>query len=666
MALSTCPDLIIYHASSNWVHIPFEQQQTYRLLCKILLKQDKIGVQSRKHAFQIIGTPRDLEIYCVEYAMIEDLAELYLGQERPADGFELLLENGLVERALDVFLNHASRIDVPEKTILKILDYVWAGHYFVQSTTPIKQKGPEIFATWKSNTVKSRNSQWKFVSSIESHPSGHCHHGPLLADIEDPTIRYFRGLLAILHVGDIISLNHFDKIPLDIFGESVKILVKCLARNSVHGWTAMLLLAGLWQQNGTTTQYTILAWSALSEQGRNSGGTNSASLVKAWIRSKTATAFLTLHAIAKDLWKTKWSTHCLTHLARGSCSQIGRDQYCTCHHKSQPINRNECRLLIKDLLRLSKIFCNLAPLYYTYSMPKDYQQKYLGIRRYWLERLVRALTYISSIEQDASIILHFHSRLFHEKRSVLTSALEELLYFRLREDWINQVSFSWLLEQMRFAQTNTWSFQVQHSRALLSKLATSGREGSMKNIMGKLHLLQENAGGLDHRDFRTNFKAFLLGFDDLQISEFSNMHAVTGTLESLAVYLILMTCPMAYVVKRSWVSLYMPALIGHIERAKWLDTLDVEILRECLIDLINGFIRLLWRVDQGFEDKSFAFSYGGRAYPRETLQQRNAELLAIALINVAEYEPQPPGLLQAWRSFRQVCSIHSLIDQSHF
>ena len=666
MALSTCPDLITDHASSNWVHIPFEQQQAYRLLCKILLKQDKIGVQSRKHAFQIIGTPRDLEIYFVEYAMVEDLAELYLEQGRPADGFELLLENGLLERALDVFLNHASRIDVPEKTILKILDYVWAGHYFVQSTTPIKQKGPEIFATWKSNTVKSRNSQWEFVSSIKSHPSGHCHRGPLLADIDDPTIRYFRGLLAILHVGDIISLNHFDQIPLDIFGESVKILGKCLARNSGHSWAAMLLLAGLWQRNGTTTQYTTLAWSALSEQGRNSWGTNSASLVKAWIRSKTATAFLTLHAIAEDLWKTKWPTHCLTHLARGSCSQIGRDQSCTRHHKSQPINRNECRLFIKDLLRLSKIFCNLAPFYYTYSMPKDFQQEYLGIRRYWLERLVRALTYFSSIEQDASIILHFHSRLFHEKRSVLTSALEELLYFRLREDWINQVSFSWLLEQMRFAQMNTWSFQVQHSRALLSKLATSGREGSIKNVMGKLRLLQENAGGLDHRDFRTNFKAFLLGLDDLQISEFSNMHAVTGTLESLAVYLILMACPMAYVVKRSWVSLYMPALIGHVERAKWLDTLDVEILRECLIDLVNGFIHLLWRVDQGFEDKSFAFSYGGRAYPRETLQQRNAELLAIALINVAEYEPQPPGFFQAWRSFQKVCTIHSQIDQSHF
>ena len=666
MALATCPDFITDPASSNWEHLPFDQQQRYRLLCKFLLKQGKISVQSEKYAFQIIGTSRDLEAYFAEYAMTEDLADLYLQEERPADCFNLLIEYGHLEGALEVFLDHPSLINVPEKTILKVLDYVWAGHYFVQSTTPVKRKSPEVFATWKSDAVKSRNSEWEFVSSIKSHPSEYRHHGPLLADIEDPTIRYFRGLLEMLHIDNIISLTHFDKVPLDIFGEIVKIIVECLTGVSVHGWKAMLLLAGLWQQSGTTDQYSILAWSALHEQARNSWRSDYGSLVKIWIGSKTATAFLTLHAVAKDLWQTKWPTHCLTHLSRGACSQIERDRSCPHHHGSEPINRAECRLFIKDLLRLNKIFCNLAPLYYTHAMPKSFQQEYMGIRRYWLERLLRALTYVSPIAQDASTILHFQTRLFHEKRSVVTSALEELLYFRLREDRMNQTNLSCLLEQMQFAQTNTWSFQVQHSRAVLGKFAPSGREGSVKNIISKLHLLRKNASGLQHRDFRINFRAFFSSFDDFPVSEFSNMHAVTAALESLAVYLILMTCPMAYIVPRSWVSLYMPSLIGHVERAEWLNISDVEILRECLIDLVSGFTRLLCRVNQGFEDKSFAFSYGRKAYPREMLQQRNVELLAIALINAADYQPQPSGFLQAWRSFQKVCPIHSLIDQSQF
>ena len=554
MAFTITPYFKANRACSNWEHIPIDQKWRYRLLCQLLFKQGKVGVQSQKNALQIIGNTRDLRIYFVKYGMTEELADLYLAEDRPADCFRLLLENGLLDRALEVFLNHTVWINVPEKTVLKILDYVWAGHYFVQSTTRVEKASPEILATWKSDAVKSRNSQWKLLSCIDSHPS----------DVEDPTIRNFRGLLEILNIHNITSLTHFDEIPLKIIGESVMILLKCLLKDSVQGLRAMLLLAGVWQRTGTTSRYSTLAWSALHEQSTNSRRINHDALVKVWIRSKTATALLTLHTVAKGLWKTKWPKHCLTHLSQGSCSQIGSDQSCTSHHGSETINRAGCRLLIKDLLRLNQIFCNLAPLYYTRAMLKYFQQQYLGIRRYWLERLLRALTYISSINQDASIILHFQTRLFREKRSLVTSAIEELLYFRLRQGWTDQVNLSWILEQLQYAQTNTCSFQVQYSRAILSKFAPSGHEGSLNDIISKLYLLQEDAGGLRHRDFRTNLRAFLLGFDQFPIVEFSNMHAITAVLESLAVYLILMTCPMAYVVPRSWLSLYMPSLIGHV------------------------------------------------------------------------------------------------------
>ena len=665
MGLATSPHFKANSASSNWEHIPIDQKWRYRLLCKILLKQGRVSLQSQKNALQIIGTTRDLRIYFEKYGMIKELASLYLTEDRTTDCFELLLEHGLLDRALVVFLNHTVWMNVPEKTVLRILDYVWAGHYFVQSTTLVEESNPELFATWKSEAVRIRNSQWKLLSCIKSksHPSACRHHDPLLADLGDPTIRYFRGLLDIVHVHNITSLTHFDHIPLDMIGEGVKTLLNCLWEDNAHGLRAMLLLAGVWQRSGTTGQCSLLPWSVLHEQARNHPPINIGALVKVWIKSKTATALLTLHTVAKGLWKTKWPKHCLTHVSQGSCSQIGREQSCTSHHGSDMINRTGCRLFIKDLLCLNQIFCNLGPLYYTRTMPKDFQEHYLGIRRYWLEKLLRALTYISSIDQDASIILHFQIRLFHEKRSLVTSALEELLYFRLRQGWTDQANLSWILEQLQCAQTNTRSFQVQHSRAILSQLAHSGHEGSLRNIISTLYLLQEDADSLRHRDFRTNFRAFLLDFDHFPIAEFSNMHAVTAALESLAVYLILMTCPMAYVVPRSWVSLYMPSLIRHVERAELLDSSDMEVLRECLLELVNGFARLLWRVDQGFQDGSFAFSYGGKAFPKVALQQRNVELLAIALVNTADYQPQLPKFLNAWQSFQKVRPMHSLIDR---
>ena len=663
MGLATSPQLKANSAFSNWEHIPIDQKWRYRLLCKFLLKQRRVGLQSQKNALQIIGPTRDLRIYFEKYGMIEELAGLYLAEDRPADCFELLLEHGLLDRALVLSLTHTVWMNVPEKTVLKILDYVWAGHYYVQSTTLVEDSSPEIFATWKSDAVRIRNSQWKLLSSIKSksQQSGCHHHDPLLADVADPTIRYFRGLLEILHVHNITSLTHFDQIPLDMIGEGVKTLLNCLWKESAHGLRAMLLLAGVWQRSGTTRQCSILAWSALHEQARYHSPNSYGALVKVWIGSKTATALLALHSVAKCLWKTKWPKNCLTHLSHGSCSQSGIDQSCTSHHGSDMINRTGCRLFIKDILRLNQIFCDLGPLYYNRTMPKDFQEQYLGIRRYWLERLLRALTYISSIDQDASIILHLQTRLYREKRSGVTSALEELLYSRLRQEWTDHVNLSWILEQLQFAQTNTRSFQIQHSRAILSQLAPFGHEGSLKKIIRHFYLLQEDADGLRHREFRINFRAFFLGFDDFPITDFSNMHAVTGALESLAVYLILMTCPMAYVVPRSWVSLYMPSLIGHVERAELLESSDMEILRECFIDLVNGFTRLLKRVDQGFQDGGFAFSYGGKAYAKVALQQRNVELLAIALINAADYQPQIPEFLEAWQSFQKVRPMPSTI-----
>ncbi len=71
--------------------------------------------------------------------------------------------------------------------------------------------------------------------------------------------------------------------------------------------------------------------------------------------------------------------------------------------------------------------------------------------RHWLERLLRTLTYVSSLEQDAEAILKAQSRLFSDTGTNVGSALEELLYHRLGHDWTQKASFSWVLEQLQFA-----------------------------------------------------------------------------------------------------------------------------------------------------------------------------------------------------------------------
>ena len=73
--------------------------------------------------------------------------------------------------------------------------------------------------------------------------------------------------------------------------------------------------------------------------------------------------------------------------------------------------------------------------------------------RHWLERLLRQLSYLSAVEQDASAIKKTQTELFSGKKSIdVSSSLEELLYYRLKNEWTKRSSFSSLVEQMNLAQ----------------------------------------------------------------------------------------------------------------------------------------------------------------------------------------------------------------------
>ena len=597
--------------------------------------------------------------------MLEDLASLYHSQGRHLEHFELLLIHGHVERALEASYKLTSTTDLPAETFSKILDYIWAGHFYAQHNDRVDRGSFNIPQFRSSDSAISRNSQWELANNIKFQKSCKDIYGPVLADIDDPTIRYFRSLREITNVDRIMCLTAYDEIPFDAFRQSVTILTKFLTRRRSKDWEAILLLAGVWQENGNSRQQIVLAWSPLHKESSSLVRAKFMDAVKEWVFQMTASAFLTLDTISKELLNVKWPRHHSNLSNRTIRARLGGYKASACHHDNKVISRTQCRLLIKDLLRLNKVFCSLAPLYYARTMPERFQARFLTIRRHWLEQLLHGLVYISSIDQDASVILHFQSSLFHEKPSSVTSALEQLLYIRLGEDWIEKNGFSWLLEQIQFASTHTRTFQIQFSRAILNRLSASGREGQMKQTLEGFDLLEVNAASLNHRAFHDNFKAFLSGFDGIPISEFSNMHAVAGTLESLAAYLILMTCPMAYIVPRSWVSLHMPSLIGHVERAEWLDGLDVQLYRECLVELVRSFSNLLFRVERAVQDEGFAFSYGGAPYPFNILQQRNVELLAMALLNTAEYQPWPTGFHQAWQSVRKACSRHCSIQTRH-
>ena len=91
-------------------------------------------------------------------------------------------------------------------------------------------------------------------------------------------------------------------------------------------------------------------------------------------------------------------------------------------------------------------------------------------------------------------------------------------------------------------------------------------------------------------------------------------------------------------VPQAWIDLYVPQLRHSVA---WVTPLAEETkhkYRECLLRLINRFAQLLDNLDPEFK-RDFSFSLGGKNYRSALLQQRNAECLAVGLINLPAFHP---------------------------
>lgn len=177
-------------------------------------------------------------------------------------------------------------------------------------------------------------------------------------------------------------------------------------------------------------------------------------------------------------------------------------------------------------------------MYYRRAMNGTFQEKFLGIKRYWHERLLRELIHLSAAEQCPSTITKTQTELSCDKRYIaLYSSLEELLFFRLMREWSERNNFSSLLEQMQLAQTFSPNVQSRMFRALSYRLHKDQR-GLLQHRLGLLNFLKQNLSCQDASTFQSNLNTFLRNLQNIDIQALSTLHAFTAVFEYLATYLV--------------------------------------------------------------------------------------------------------------------------------
>ena len=104
-------------------------------------------------------------------------------------------------------------------------------------------------------------------------------------------------------------------------------------------------------------------------------------------------------------------------------------------------------------------------------------------------------------------------------------------------------------------------------------------------------------------------------------------------------------------VPQAWIELYVPQLRHSASWARPSAWETKHKYRECLLGLVQTFAQLLKFLDLAFK-RDFSFSIGGKFYPKSLLQRRNAECLAICLVNLPALHS---GIVKTRDDINKVC-----------
>ena len=624
-------DEMVSYLCDNRQAIAAHTFRSFSLLCKILLKKNKISSDYRKYAIEILGSSIEQEACFVEYGMDAELAKLYSSQNRHKDLFHLCTRKGELGRALNLAISNnllQDATDDLESQVLSLLDYVWAGHLeklrLQHSAAPLK-----LPPGYLSPNVKLRVEQWNASNLAYSLEGSVARHRAVSMQTTVPKTVFC--LRKVFNAVAISKVPHLDDLPLEMMQEAIRFATDLVVKAKGDALSILLLVTGLWRPVIAQNEYHPLPWSPLRED-LDSVGADAPNVAKRWFLDILASAVLTMDTAARELWKSKWPTRCV-HFLTGFCPRERNHENCRWLH--QAVSREDFGEILKDLLRVNSVFCNLATIYYHRAMNGTFQKNYLGLKRYWLERLLREITHLSAVEQDALVIEETLAELCAaQQHTAISSSVEELLYFRLVQEWKKRSDFASLLEQMQQAQAFDPGLQSRFFRTLSCRLHNDNR-GLLQSHLGLLNSLKQGLSRQGASAFQTQFNFFLRNLDNIDIRALSTLHAVTAIFEHFGTYLILKTCDAACILTEAWVKLYVPQFAHAITSVEPLELKDIgRIYQDCLIGLLSAFGKVLRRFNE-VPQPGITLLCSGNTHHSLLLRQRNSDLVAIVIANLA-------------------------------
>lgn len=110
----------------NRDHIEPNSCRKYGRLCNLLLKQGRVSPDHRALCIELLGSNEEKEQFFKEFEMVDHLVEFYKSQGRSVELFQLLIENGQLEPAVDVAAANKFHDRIQEREIKTVFNLLQA------------------------------------------------------------------------------------------------------------------------------------------------------------------------------------------------------------------------------------------------------------------------------------------------------------------------------------------------------------------------------------------------------------------------------------------------------------------------------------------------------------------------------------------------------------
>jgi len=621
-------DRLVIYLDSNKALLTEREILRHRPAIKHLLNKRKIQDGYRKAAIGLLGSVADQEKFYVDYDMTDSLVDLYREQHETTKLLNTLIKLDRLEEALNLTSSLPFQNDIIEKKKMSQLQaIVWVDRI---STGPCRSSKilvqEENLGNWEHAfhilRVWDQGSCAKNIMSMEG----------------GSIVKAFLCFYAAVNAEAFKPASKYDELPLDLLSQTVRLLKGPQAE--VHGpvGEAVLLLCGVHYGFDSRQHPTMRTWSPLLKCQQLPQDENS--VYKAalrWTIDHVSQAVMQVHELARDLFHKKWPTRCNNFLALGRCNT--RNQGCGCSYLHGPVTSSSYTEFLEDLLKVNRMVCELTALYHQRTMSEQVSKNFSGARRYWLEKLFAALTFISGFEQDSTVLNEITRRIrTEEAMRVVASCLEGHLLYRARNEWGLQVGLGYVLEQLDSAthlgenvrcgliRRTRQQLRFQHPYAtmlLLEQLRSHITSGNAAQYLNALKAFTDGPSGIMTLDWY-HFEAF---------------HCHMSIFEGIALYLLLQVSQTSIVVPHSWLDLHLSDILGRNNLTNTSNSDQRIASRDALVSLLGSITGLL-RWLEGPQHLSKKFIVCGRPYQRILLQSRTWQLPAIILCNLYSLFPQ--------------------------